>query len=149
MEIQSDFKELLQLLNAHHVRYIIVGAYALAFHGVPRATGDLDVWVKPDQINAENILQALDEFGFGELGLTTEDFTRADFVVQLGHPPVRVDFVTSITGVTWEEAANNAVSGTFAEVPVTYIGKSEFIKNKRAIGRSKDIADADAINGKD
>src|SRR5512145_2725308 len=101
MEVQKDFKELLALFNAHKIDYIIVGAYALAHHGAPRYTGDLDILVRPDAENGRHIVAALREFGFGSLGLSVEDFTVPDKVVQLGVPPVRVDIVTSLTGVTW------------------------------------------------
>ncbi len=104
MEVQPDFKELLGLFNAHHVDYLIVGGYALAFHGAPRFTGDLDLFVKPDPQNAQRILEALNDFGFGLLGLTREDFIQPERVVQLGVPPVRLDLITSLTGVTWPEA---------------------------------------------
>lgn len=88
MEVQNDFKELLELFNAHKVEYLIVGGYALAFHGVPRYTGDIDIFVKPDTENALRILKALDEFGFGSVGLKEEDFRNPNKVVQLGYPPV-------------------------------------------------------------
>lgn len=98
MEIQPDFKDLLGLFNAHKVEYIIVGGYALAFHGAPRYTGDIDIYVKPDDKNAESIMSALEEFGFGSVGLSAEDFERPGQVIQLGVPPVRVDIITSKIG---------------------------------------------------
>ena len=100
MEPQPDFKELLALFNAHEVEYIVVGAYALAFHGAPRFTGDIDVFVRPTPQNAQRIIAALDAFGFGDIGLSPSDFQRPDHVVQLGVPPVRVDLITSLTGVS-------------------------------------------------
>jgi hypothetical protein len=145
MEPQTDYKELLALFNANEVRYIIVGAYALAFHGAPRYTGDLDLLVRPDGENGGRILRALDAFGFGSLGLTVDDFAVPDKVVQLGVPPVRVDIVTSITGVTWDEAEASRAMGRFGSVPVSYLGKEMFIRNKRALGRNKDLADAEAL----
>ncbi|HAS52630.1 MAG: hypothetical protein A2X56_05780 [Nitrospirae bacterium GWC2_57_13] len=145
METQTDYKELLALFNAHEVRYMIVGAYALAFHGAPRYTGDLDILVRPDRENSGRILRALDAFGFGSLGLTIDDFAVPDRVVQLGVPPVRVDIVTSITGVSWDEAEASRAAGRFGSVPVSYIGKDAFIRNKRALGRMKDLADAEAL----
>lgn len=104
METQPDFKELLVLFNARHVEYLIVGGYALAFHGAPRFTGDLDIFVKPDSINAQRILHALEAFGFASVSLTASDFEHPDQVVQLGVPPVRIDLITSLTGVSWDEA---------------------------------------------
>ena len=145
MEVQPDFRDLLALFNAHKVDYIIVGAHALAYHGAPRYTGDMDILVHADLENAQRILRALDEFGFGSLGLKVEDFTVPDKVVQLGVAPVRIDIVTSITGVSWEDADAGRVAGKYGDLEVYYLGKKEFILNKRALGRKKDIADLEAI----
>jgi hypothetical protein len=145
VEVQQDFRDLLALLNKYKVEYLIVGAYALGFHGAPRYTGDLDVLVRPDPINASSIMQALIEFGFGSVGLTAADFEEEGKVVQLGFPPVRVDILTSITGVSWEQAESGRVKGPFGDVTVHYIGRDEFIANKRALGRKKDLADIEAV----
>jgi hypothetical protein len=145
MEIQEDFKELFELLNAHDVDYMIVGGYALAYHGAPRYTGDMDVLVRPDPDNAQRVMQALTEFGFGSVGLDDSDFLSADKVVQLGYPPVRVDIMTSISGVPYEEAFAGRVTGEYGTIPVFFIGRNEFLKNKRAIGRKKDLADLEAL----
>jgi len=145
MEVQTDFKDLLKLFNAHNVKYIIVGGYALAFHGAPRYTGDIDIYVKSEAKNAKKIIKALDEFGFGSAGLTCEDLENPDNVIQLGVPPVRVDIITSISGVTWEDAFSGCVDGKYGDVPVKYIGLNEFIINKRSTGRKKDISDLEAL----
>jgi hypothetical protein len=145
METQPDFRELLALFNARHVEYLIVGGYALAFHGAPRFTGDLDIFVNPDADNAERILIALEEFGFGQAGLTSSDFERPDQVVQLGVPPVRIDLITSITGVSWDEAWAGRIAGCYGDIPVYYIGRDQFVTNKRAIGRTKDMADLEGL----
>jgi hypothetical protein len=145
MEVQSDFRDLLVLLNEHRVEYMIVGGHALAFHGAPRYTGDIDVFVRPDPENAGRIVAALDSFGFGSVGLTAADFTEVDQVVQLGVPPVRVDFITSLTGVSWEEAFAGRAEGEYGGVPVYYIGRNELISNKRALGRKRDLADLEAL----
>jgi len=145
MEIQTDYKELLELFNAHKVDYLIIGAYALAFYGAPRYTGDLDILVRPDQENAEKILQALEEFGFGSLNLNADDFAAPDKVVQLGMPPVRIDIITSITGVSWEEAKASRIAAPLGNVPIFYIGKETLIRNKHALGRKKDLADIEAL----
>jgi hypothetical protein len=145
MESKTDYNELLALFNANKVQYLIIGAYALAFHGAPRYTGDLDILVRPDAENGGRVLRALEAFGFGSLGLTVDDFAIPDRVVQLGVPPVRVDIVTSITGVSWDEADASRVAGRFGDIPVFYIGKDAFIRNKRALGRIKDLADAEAL----
>ncbi len=147
MEVQQDFRDLLALFNTHKVDYIIVGAHALAYHGAPRYTGDIDIFVRPDSENAQRILSALEKFGFGALGLTAKDFTSPDKVVQLGVAPVRVDIVTSLTGMSWKAAFASRVAGTYGDIEVHYIGKEQFIQNKRTLGRKKDIADIEAIGG--
>jgi hypothetical protein len=113
MEVQQDFRDLLASFNKHKVDYIIIEAYALGFHGAPRYTGDLDVLVRPDSDNARCIMEALHEFGFGSVGLTAADFEQEGKIVQLGFPPVRVDIMTSITGVSGEEARAGRVEGRF------------------------------------
>jgi len=145
MEVQQDFRNLLELFNKFKVDYIIVGAYALGFHGVPRYTGDLDILVKADSINARNIIRALHEFGFGSVGLTEADFKEEGKVVQLGLVPVRVDLITSLTGVSWEQALSGRVQGQFGDITVHYLGREDFIANKKALGRKKDMADLEAI----
>ena len=145
MEIQQDFKELLELLNAHNVEYVIVGAYALAFHGVPRFTGDIDILVKPDSDNAKKILAALKEFGFGSLDLNESDFNEPDKVVQLGVAPVRIDLITSITGVSWQKAYSTKVAGKYGDLIVYYLSKDELILNKKTLGRKKDLADIEVL----
>jgi hypothetical protein len=146
MEVQSDFKDLLELFNVHNVKYMIVGGYALAFHGAPRYTGDIDILVKPDAENARNILNALDEFGFAFSGLAIQDFENPDNVIQLGVPPVRIDIITSLSGVSWEEAFANHENGEYGSVSVKFIGRKQFILNKLATGRKKDFADLEALN---
>ena len=145
MEVQKDFREFLALLNEHEVKFIIVGGYALAFHGAPRFTGDIDVFVKPDHKNAKLIVNALADFGFSSLDLTIDDFQDQNKVIQLGLPPVRIDLITSISGVTWEEADASKEPGLFGDVSVSYIGKKQFIINKRASGRKKDLADLESL----
>lgn len=147
MEVQQDFRDLLALFNARKVEYVVVGAYALAFHGSPRFTGDMDILVRPGVRNARRVLAALSEFGFASLGLTVEDFKQPGKVVQLGVAPVRIDLVTSLTGVSWKEAAAGCRPGKYGDLRVRYLGKKEFIRNKRAIGRSKDLADIEALGG--
>ncbi len=145
MEVHPDFRELLGLFNAHSVEYMIVGGYALAFHGVPRFTGDLDLFVRTTAQNARRILAALDDFGFGSLNLRAEDFSTQDRVIELGVPPVRVDIITSLLGVSWEECWAGRQPGAYGDVAVAFIGRSQFIANKRAMGRQKDLADLEAL----
>ena len=145
MEVQPDFKELLELFNKHGVDYLIVGAFALAMHGVPRNTGDLDILVKPEKPNAERILAALKEFGFGSQDITIDDIIIPGKVIQLGMPPVRIDIITSITGVSWEDAYDNLVEEEYGGIRVNYLGLDQLIANKKALGRYKDLADLDAL----
>ncbi|MFH1360410.1 MAG: hypothetical protein ABIJ41_05155 [Candidatus Omnitrophota bacterium] len=148
MDIQSDFKDLLALLNKHQVKYLIVGGYALAFHGAPRMTGDLDLLVEASPNNAQKILKALSEFGFGNVGLNTNDFVQPKKAIQLGIPPVRVDILTSLSGVSWAQAYTSKEQGKYGDVSVFYISRELFLSNKRAIGRKKDEADVEALGEK-
>jgi len=145
MEIQKDFKELLELFNAHKVEYLVVGGYALAFHGAPRFTGDIDLLVRPVAENARRVLASLCDFGFGSLNLSESDFTRIENIIQLGVSPVRIDILTSLTGVDWEKSQANKVAGDYGGTPVYFLGKKEFILNKKSLGRKKDLADIEAI----
>jgi hypothetical protein len=145
MEVQPDFKELFELFNRHKIEYVIVGSYALAFHGSPRNTGDIDIYIRPTSENAARVLKVLNGFGFGSLGLTAMDFDRPGQIIQLGVPPFRIDLLTSISGVPWEQADSGKAAGQYGDVPVFYLGKTQFIANKRACGRKKDLADLEAI----
>lgn len=142
----SDFEDLLACLNGRSVRAVLVGGHALAFHGHPRYTKDLDVFVEPSPTNAALIIDALADFGFGGLGLTVEDFASPGKIVQLGVSPNRIDLITAIDGVTFDEAWAGRAEGTFGRQPVAYLGRTEFVKNKRAAGRPQDLADIDAIS---
>lgn len=145
MELQKDFRELLELFNAHNVEYLIVGGYALAYYGAPRYTGDIDIFIKPDSNNASLVLKALNDFGFGSAGLKLDDFTNPDNIVQLGYPPVRIDIMTSISGVSWEDAYKSREAGKYGDLYVSFIGLDQYIQNKRATGRKKDLADLEAL----
>ncbi len=145
MEIRNDFKELLELFNKHKVEYLIVGGYALAFHGAPRFTGDIDLFVRPTRENAKRILAALCDFGFGSLDLSEDDFTTPGKIIQLGVPPVRVDIITKISGVSWEKAESDKVRGSYGQTPVCFISREDFVTNKKATGRKKDTADIEAL----
>ena len=143
--VNRDFKEFLELFTENGVEYLIIGGYALAFHGVPRFTGDIDIFINRSRENANRILECLDEFGFAQIGLQLADFTEADQVVELGYPPVRIDIITSIDGVTWEDAWNNRVQAAYGDVPVQFISREDFIKNKLATGKKQDLADLEAL----
>jgi len=147
MEIQKDFKEFFALFNAHKVEYVIVGGYALAFHGAPRYTGDIDVLVRAEDANAQKILAALSDFGFSELDLSVNDFSDPDRVLQLGMPPVRIDILTSLTGITWQEATTDTLDLDYGGVPVKVVGREALLTNKRATGRAQDLADIEALEG--
>jgi len=145
MEVQQDYRDLLALFNEHKVEYVIVGAYALGFYGAPRYSGDIDIFINPDPSNARKIMTALDEFGFGSVGLSSADFENRNKIVQLGLPPVRIDLIPSLTAVSWEDVWSGKEEGRFGGVLVYYIGRSEFILNKRALGRKIDLADLEAL----
>ncbi len=141
MKLPKDFREFIALLNSENVRYVIVGGYAVAFHGYPRFTGDIDFFVEATAENAVRLMRVLARFGFGELGLTERDFTMPDQVVQLGMAPNRIDLVTGISGVSFAEAWDNKVESTLEGLPVNFVSKAVLIRNKTAAGRAKDRAD--------
>ncbi|RPJ08303.1 MAG: hypothetical protein EHM28_04645 [Spirochaetaceae bacterium] len=148
MELHSDFKDLFRLLNSNNIEYLIVGAYALAHHGVPRFTGDIDIYIHPSKENADGLIKVLHDFGFGDLGIKSEDFLTPEHVIQLGVAPMRIDFLTSIDGVSWETAWTGKAEGRYGDIPVNVIGKKELLLNKRATGRTKDLADIEALGEK-
>jgi len=145
MELDPDFSEFIASLHAHDARFLIVGGYAVALHGHPRYTADLHVWLLVDEANAGAVLAALDDFGFGEVGLTLEDFTAPDRVVQLGYPPLRIDLLTSIDGVDFEESYARRVEVDLGGVMVPFISLTDLRRNKQASGRAQDLADIAAL----
>lgn len=145
MRIEKDYEELLRLLNKHNVKYCIVGAYAVAFYRRPRYTKDMDIFVEPSVENGKKIVQALNDFGFGELQLSEKDFSEEGNIVQLGYEPVRVDIITSMTGVNFAEAWKNRTTGRYGRENVFFIGLKELMKNKEMTGRKQDIADLDFL----
>jgi hypothetical protein len=145
MELAPDFDEFIGSLIAHGVEFVIVGAYALAFHGSPRFTGDLDVLIRPTPENAQKLLAALDAFGFPSTGLTAEAVVDRRRMLQMGLPPVQIHVMSSISGVDWDEVSADRVEGRLGAHTISYLGRQTFLKNKRAAGRLKDLADIDAI----
>jgi hypothetical protein len=141
MKLPKDLREFIELLNSKGVRYVIVGGYAVAYHGHPRFTGDIDLYVEPSADNAARILAVLHAFGFGELELSAQDFTNPDSIVQLGRPPNRIDLLTSISGVPFENVWQGRVFSQLDGLPVAFINKEHLLQNKRASGRPKDLAD--------
>jgi len=145
MEVQRDFNEFLASLNAAGVEYLVIGAYALAFHGAPRNTLDLDVYLHPTKANAVRFLAALERFGFGSLGLQADDLTVPDRILQLGRAPVRIDVMTSISGVGWTAAWRGRAMGRYGRVRVPFLGRVQLMANKRSSGRAKDLGDVEAL----
>jgi hypothetical protein len=141
MALSSDWREFLELLNARGVEYVVVGAHCLAFHGRPRYTGDLDVLVRPSKSNGIALVELLREFGFAESKFIPADFAEGDQVIQLGRPPHRIDLLTSLTGVTSEEAFAGKIATDLDGVSVFVLGKKQLIQNKRAVGRAHGLAD--------
>ncbi|MCE2903315.1 MAG: hypothetical protein LXA09_19045 [Gemmatimonadetes bacterium] len=147
--MNEDFRDLLAELRRAEARFLVVGAHALAAHGVPRATVDLDVWIDPSPENAARVWAALAAFGapLESLAITPADLTRPDTVAQFGLPPWRIDILTGISGVTFDEAWPDRIEAWFDDVLVPFIGQAAFIRNKRASGRLKDLADIEALGG--
>ena len=141
----KDVRDLLALLAKHDVRFMVVGGFAVAFHGTPRYTKDLDVWVECSPDNARRLVHVIEEFGFGSLGLTTHDFETPDLVIQLGYEPNRIDFLTGLTGVRFEDAYPRRVAATIDGIEVPVIDRQSLIANKRAFGRAQDLVDAEDL----
>jgi hypothetical protein len=145
MELAPDFDEFIGSLTAHGVEFVVVGAYALAFHGAPRFTGDLDILVRPALENAARVLEALEAFGFPVTELSPEAITDRRRMLQLGVPPVQIHLMSAISGVEWDEVWSDRVEGVLGRNTVHFLGRETFLRNKRAAGRPKDLADIDAL----
>ena len=141
MTLNKDWREFLELLNSRGVDYVIVGAQSLAFHGRPRYTGDLDILIRPTPHNAQRLLGVLTQFGFDQAGFKETDFVEPDQMIQLGRIPNRIDLLTSISGVSIDNAFRTRVSAIIDGIPVFTLGKEALIQNKRAVGRPQDLAD--------
>ncbi len=146
--MNRDFRDLLAEFNAQNVEFLIVGAHALAAHGHVRATEDLDVWVRPDVENAKRVLKALAAFGAPLHDLTEGDLATPGVVFQIGVAPIRIDVLTAIDGVEFNEAWASRLVTTFADQPAAVLSKEHMIKNKRAAGRTQDLADVERLEGK-
>lgn len=144
--LNKDFKEFVELLNSNGVEYLVVGGYALAAHGHPRYTGDIDIWLDPSPTNVKRLLKALREFGFGSVGLSEADFQQPGAIVQLGYPPARIDLLSSIDGVQFAECypRRKLVSVSGVELPILHL--DDFRANKLASGRAKDLADLESLD---
>ena len=145
--MNPDFRDLLAALRETGARFIVVGAHAMAVHGVPRATGDLDVWIARDPGNADRVLKALARFGapLSTLGISRDDLLEDDQVVQIGVPPRRIDILTAISGVTFDEAHGGLVVHEVDGMPIPFLGRDALVRNKKASGRAKDVADLEAL----
>jgi hypothetical protein len=141
----QDFKEFIASLNTNNVRYLVVAGYAVALHGHPRYTKNLDIWVEMQPENARALIKALDHFGLGSLGLHAEDFLEADQVIQLGYPPNRIDLLTSASGVDFSECYTRRQTVNLAGVDVDFIDLANLKKNKEATGRLQDLADLENL----
>lgn len=145
MELAPDFDEFIGSLTAHGVEFLVVGAYALAFHGAPRFTGDLDILIRPVFDNATRLLAALEAFGFPVIELSPEEICDRRRMLQMGIPPVQIHVMSAISGVEWDEAWSDRVEGSLGSHSVHFLGREMFLRNKRAAGRLKDLADIDAL----
>lgn len=141
MELSQDFKEFIQLLNAHKVEYLVVGGYAVTIHGFPRTTGDIDFWMKPYHDNAQRIVKTLIDFGFGSLDISEDDFLREDCVVQLGFPPNRIDILTGVSGLEFDECYNAREVVMYEGEKINFISLHHLKINKKQTGRDKDNLD--------
>jgi hypothetical protein len=145
MALSKDWREFLELLNSRGVDYVIVGAQSLAFHGRPRHTGDLDILVRPTPDNVRLLLALLNQFGFEQSGFKESDFLQPEQIIQLGRVPSRIDLLTSISGVSTEQAFASKISAILDGIPVFILAKDALIRNKRAVGRPQDLADLAAL----
>jgi len=143
--LNQDFKEFIQLLNENQVKYLVIGGYAVAIHGHPRYTKDIDIWIEISKENAEKLITALTQFGFGSLGLTPQDFQSPDQVIQLGYPPNRIDLITTPDGVDFQTCYNSRTEVLLSDIVVNFIDLDNLKKNKLASGRFQDLADLENL----
>lgn len=145
--LNQDFREFIGFLNARAVRYLIIGGYAVAYHGHPRYTKDIGIWLALDQLNAERIETVLQDFGFGSLGLTADDFLEPDTVIQLGRPPRRIDLLIGLKGMDFETCFQNRENVDVDGLTVSFIDRDNLVKTKRLAGRHQDLADIEQLAG--
>ena len=145
MPLSKDLREFIECLNSNEVEYLIVGALAVSWHGFPRYSADIDFLIRPSPANAERVLRALAQFGFGGIGISAADLTVEGKVIQLGREPNRIDLMTSVTGVTFDDAWDDLSPGHLDGTPVNFIGRASLLRNKDATGRAKDRIDAEEL----
>jgi predicted nucleotidyltransferase len=148
MTLDPDFEDFIQFLNQYEVDYMIVGGYAMAFHGSPRYTGDLDIWIDISESNAEKMLLVIQAFGFSSLGFKKEDFLKENLINQIGYPPLRIDILTNIDGIDFKEAYTQKQVIEIEDLKANYIGLRDLIQNKKTSGREKDIIDVKTLQKK-
>jgi len=141
MQMNQDFLEFIKLLNIHNAEYVVIGAYARSFYGRPRYTGDIDFFISTSRENAERMMRVLNDFGFGSLGISIDDFMTPGQTIQLGVEPRRIDLLTGISGVEFCDAWKNRESIVIDGVAIQFISREDYIRNKKASGRHKDLAD--------
>jgi hypothetical protein len=146
--LNSDYKDILYALSEEKVKFLLVGAYAMAVHGYPRSTGDIDLWIMPESGNAEALMRALTRFGAPVDTISPGDFQLENMVFQIGVAPRRIDIITSLDGLVFEEAFVHSDLTEIEEIPVHVLSVKDLVRNKRATGRTKDIADAEMLEGK-
>ena len=144
MKLHPDFCAFIDALARQHVEFVIVGSFALAMHGRPRATGDIDLWIRPTPENGKSLTKAVEEFGFGFMRITENDVMSGK-IIQMGVPPVRIDLISVLDGLTAEEIWQGKVEGDLGGRHVFFLGKDAYIKNKRAVGRPKDLGDLEIL----
>lgn len=145
MLLPPDFKEFLRLLNSNEVEYLLIGGFAVSFHGYPRATGDMDIWIAVGRSNAERLARTLNEFGFSSDDVVPELFLADDRIVRLGEPPFRIELLTSISGVAFADCFANRVVASIDGVMVNVISRIDLLRNKLASGRTKDLSDLEEL----
>ena len=148
LNLEADFVDFVNLCNKYEVEYLVIGGYAVSFHGYPRATKDLDICIKISEENAIKMLQVINDFGFASLNLTKEDFLQRDLIIQLGHEPVRIDIINDLTGVPFEKAWENKKEIVFEGVTINFIGYTDLIKVKENSGRPQDVADVSKLKSR-
>ena len=145
IHLPPDFKEFFQLLNSHKVLYLVIGGYAVAYHGYPRATGDIDIWIATNPDNAKRTVQAIKEFGFADPDISEEIFLKEEQVIRMGVPPLRIELLTTISGVDFKSCYANRIDETIDEVKISFIDLEHLKQNKKASGRHIDLNDLERL----
>ena len=148
MILSEDFEDFIKMLNKHQVDYLIVGGYAMAFHGKPRYTGDLDIWIDISEINADKLLAVMNDFGFASLEFKKDDFLKENLINQIGYPPLRIDIITSIDWVLFKDAFSKKLTIDLDGYQANYIGLDELIQNKKTSARKIDLSDVEDLETK-